>query len=544
MLLDRIVALFSRLYVYLHDLFIALPNYVKILFFFILFLSVIGIFISHFLGIYRNIGMWKPKPGSNLMFSYFCGSGQYQRKIAYKEARKLLRSKKLTWISIAGLAYHLGEFSHSSNIFLFICSLLYIPLSIVGFVELLFRIIIGILWLFILNIIHMVLLIGLGLIARVFIPIGKIVDKLSRVKQQCPHCHSVFNLPAFKCSNCGCVHEQLEPGLCGVLFTKCTCGYFLPAALLTGRSELKSICPDPKCCEELAASNVKQFSILLIGGNKSGKTAYIAAFSHQYAKSGAAKKNQAILLEPIYEFAKLEAAYTSGITEPSSDIASVTYNFVHQDKSRSKYNLVVVDIPDEVILSGEYQKNPRNYKYADGLIIMVDPLSIPSIRDECLRDGDINVIENYSEDSLETLVIRFIQDFSDIVGQSANRMIDIPVAVLINKSDIKTIKRKIGMPKIKSTYIADPAKYGDNMARARNDICREYLLDIGGLHNALNNLESVFSDVSYYPVSAIGHIGEADRPFEPFGVIDPIVWIAQKRDKGMYPIMRKFKVLS
>ena len=51
-----------------------------------------------------------------------------------------------------------------------------------------------------------------------------------------------------------------------------------------------------------------------------------------------------------------------------------------------------------------------------------------------------------------------------------------------------------------------------------------------GMANTINNLESVFSKVQYFPSSAMGHMAEEGTPFSPFGVIEPIGWIASQNN--------------
>ena len=69
-------------------------------------------------------------------------------------------------------------------------------------------------------------------------------------------------------------------------------------------------------------------------------------------------------------------------------------------------------------------------------------------------------------------------------------------------------------------------------------MCRSYLTDIG-LANSLNNLESVFSHVSYFPISAIGHTETGAAAFNPWGVIDPIDWIARISQNIMQNVTRQ-----
>jgi len=107
-------------------------------------------------------------------------------------------------------------------------------------------------------------------------------------------------------------------------------------------------------------------------------------------------------------------------------------------------------------------------------------------------------------------------------------MSNIPVAVLINKADIEIVKREIGKDTIKRLYNENPSAYNNNENNARNQICRAYLSKIG-LINVLNNFEAIFNNISFFPVSAIGHRPEPGKAFTPVGVMEPIEWIAKKR---------------
>ena len=121
---------------YITDITSTLPNYVAYISFILLIFAIIGVLLSHAIGIYRNmLKHWKPKSDSKLVFGFFYGSGQLQREKIYEEAHELLFDKKWFWISIAGLAYRLGNMSHASVILMFFCSLVYLPLVILGYVE-------------------------------------------------------------------------------------------------------------------------------------------------------------------------------------------------------------------------------------------------------------------------------------------------------------------------------------------------------------------------------------------------------------------------
>jgi len=488
--------------------------------------AIIGIILSFVIGVLTSWKIWKPKPDTKLFFSYFCGTGQHQRKLIYKEAHKRLRDRTWGRIGIAVYAYKLGNFTHDSKILVFACTLLYLPLAILGFIEMFFRIFIGTVVLLAVSLAHRLILFVLRLISYLLIPLWRVVDSSLRVKQYCPHCYLQFDMPKFICPSCQCEHEALLPGRSGIFIARCECSKMLRSAALTGRSRYEAQCPGSNCSGELAASNAKQFTIQLIGGNTSGKTAYIAALSNEYIKNNSGENNFSIKGLPEDKFRELDKMFKNGATISSSAESITTYNLVHSVKKQAKHNLIICDIPDELVLSGVYEKSPLNLRFSNGIVILVDPLCVASVREECLKTSNRSAVDSHSQDDINTIIVEFIHQFSKIAGLSSGKMLSLPVAVLISKADLTVIKRNVGIPKIKSMFNSAPDKYGNDLEKARDTICREYLLSLG-LGNCLNNLESVFSNVNYFAVSAIGHNGEMGALFEPVGVIKPLIWLAK-----------------
>lgn len=514
------------------DLWILVPSVVRSIVHFVLivayYLAVLGTITSLVKAILKNYKEWKPIPDSKLMFSYFCGSGDYQRVLIYKDAKKLVCDKTWPWISAAGLAFRLGNLSHSSKIVMFLLTFVYLPIATIGAVELVFRFFIGHVTYAALNICIAILYLAIRLVIYLVMPLMRMFDGAMRTEQHCPHCYNTFNLPYFRCPYCGEIHEQLIPAKSGLFFARCVCHHFLPSSVISQRNKLTAVCP--KCKEDLAAANAKQFSIQVIGGNSSGKTAFIAAFEHLY-RNNIDMSECVVRCEPEKAFEDVDIMFTNGYTEPSSPSEVTTYTLVHQIDGTMDQSLVFYDIPDELLLNEEYERNPLNFGYSDGIVVIVDPLSVASVRKECEKNNP-DAIRGASEDDPESIVIHFISKFSEIAGRSARKMSNVPVAVLISKSDIKCIKSKIGFPKIKSIFNANPDLYQGNLEVAIDEVCREYLVDIG-LGNILNNLDAVFSMVRCFPISAIGHTSNQGVPFEPFGVVEPIAWIGEKGRAGV-----------
>ena len=473
--------------------------------------------------IIKHKASWKQKPGTKLMYSFAAGSGFHQFKQIYVETHRLLFDRKWSVISFAGLAYRLGNHTNSSKVILFLCSLAYIPLAIMGIAEMLIRFILGLIIYHILAVAYLFLLLALWILNLILIPLFNLADKTTQVTQHCPHDYATFKLPIFECPHCSELHDNLVPGTTGLLWTKCTCGHFIPCASLTKRKKLNSYCP--KCRHALASSNVRALTLQVVGGNSSGKTAFISAFQHQYIDSVWKSGNHSVSTSPEDEFQALEDMYNTGRTEASSHDKVHAYYILHNSSSSSDNGIIIYDVPDEIILSEQYERNPLNFGYCDGIVLVIDPLSIPSVRKECEAAAGGSSTDGWSNDSTEDIIVHFIIKYSEVAGRTARKMTNTPVAVLITKSDLVTIRRKIGYVKIKAEYAANPHLY-NSFDMARDQICRHYLNSIG-LSNALNNLDSVFSQISFFPVSAIGHVADG-RPFDPQRVLIPIAWIARQ----------------
>lgn len=286
---------------------------------------------------------------------------------------------------------------------------------------------------------------------------------------------------------------------------------------------MKSYCP--KCDYALAGSNIKALTVQVIGGNSSGKTAFIAAFQHQYVEAIENSGIRNVSTSPADDFKELERMYHSGRTTKSPSDEVRAYYILHGSKGSSDDGIVIYDVPDEVILSEQYERNPLNFAYSDGIIIVIDPLSVRSVRKECEATTGSASTGGFSDDSTEDIVVHFINKYSEVAGRMARRMSDTPVAVVIAKTDLTSIRRKIGTVKIKAEFSSNQNQYL-SPDDARDKVCRRYLADIG-LANAINNLDSVFSRVSYFPVSSIGHC-EDGSPFDPHNIIAPLGWLARQ----------------
>lgn len=361
-----------------------------------------------------------------------------------------------------------------------------------------------------------------------------IIDRLyllkNKIRSDCPICHSRFLIPTFKCPNCDEMHKKLVPGPYGIWKHRCLCGHKIPSTFLNGRSKLEAFCPD--CGSPLVASDARQVVFQLIGGSKSGKTVFLSAFFHEYLNKLRSNRNLEIEISIQYQpyFDELEEWY-SGIDCPATaQLNSQMYPLLINSSLGVKRQFSIYDIAGEMFdgFTADSEILQQQFHYCDGLLFLIDPFSSGNLREDRINSGED--MSDFSDMPVEDVVTNFINYLVTTGHKKANARCSIPMAVLIAKADVREIKRVIGPAKIASVFKNNQNGY-ESYEDARDGECRKFLLDIG-LSAAVENLETEFSNLRYFPVSAMGHIPDGSE-YEPWGITDAINWMLPLADKEL-----------
>ena len=360
-----------------------------------------------------------------------------------------------------------------------------------------------------------------------------IIDRLylliHKIRSDCPVCHSRVLIPVFKCPQCGVEHRKLVPGPYGIFHHECNCGYNLPSTFFTGRSRLESFCPD--CSTKLVASDARPIVFQLVGGTKSGKTVFLSAFFHEYLSKLRQNTSLGVSIAEEYQpyFGELEGWY-GGIECPSTtQLNSQMYPLLISSSTLgTKRQFSIYDIAGEMFNghAAESEIQQQQLDYCDGILLLLDPFSSGDLRNERINSG--KDISEFSDMPIEDVVNNFINYLISIGKKKANVRCDMPVAVLIAKSDIREIKQEIGPAKINSIIQNNPDTY-PSYEKARDEICRNFLGKIG-LSFVVENLDTEFSNIHYFPVSAMGHEPDGTM-YEPWGVTEAVEWMLPLADK-------------
>ncbi len=370
-----------------------------------------------------------------------------------------------------------------------------------------------------------------------------LVDRLYLTRMKiftaCHECKSKFLIPVYLCPKCGAQHTNLTPGVYGILHRTCNCGEKLPTTFFNGRKKLQAICPECLADGRTTILNDREsrpFCIPVVGGRSVGKTAYITAFSHLFIEKVAPEHGLEIEFynnskSSIYK--EILADYEHGSTRMTarpqdiSQASSISFSFFVKHRALHPERLVhIYDIAGEVFTDNSENEIQKQYEYCQGIIFIIDPFAIPSIR---VKYGNLLTMEDKAgigKADINSIINVFINKLHQVTGLSDNKMSNVPVAVLISKTDSAGLTEEFSNEKIKEINGRFP---GSDRNDAVDYLCRK-LLKENSMEGFLNVINMKFKNNRFFAVSAIGHTRDAGR-YHPVGVLEPMEWICSLTDK-------------
>ena len=332
---------------------------------------------------------------------------------------------------------------------------------------------------------------------------------LKSIQNRCPRCKRLSIVPLFQCPTCGTLHRNLTPGPYGVWRVKCTCGTSLPTTIFNGRSKLKAFCP--YCNESFAHGSATQFGIQIVGPVSSGKTTFLAAFWHEYSNILKRSFSVNYTTSPKKSFDELDRWYKNGLSNATTEMNASMYSIIHNFKdSKTPLQLSFYDIAGEAFNSLGDDVQQQQFQYCEGVIVLIDP----------------------SADSAKThdSIASFVFEMKKLKGIAVDALIDVPVAAVISKADL--YRKEIGLLRINTEAKSRPET---NKQLVQNEICRNFLQSHSFV-TVLNLIDSSFTNVNFFPVSAMGH--EADgSEYSSWGVLYPVLWIIEQKNKAFYDML-------
>lgn len=395
------------------------------------------------------------------------------------------------------------------------------------------------------SVFHIVVLLAFMLIIYLIFTMIWLLDRIylliKKISTVCPNCDENYLIPTYICPNCGAKHTRLMPGVYGIIRRKCECGYKLPTTFFNGRNKLEAECPH--CGFNLGEGRTgvsgKQVCIPVVGGPRVGKTAFITAFSYDFIEVFAKRESLDIeMLNPSMDrlYSTLKQYYNTGNVERTirkddiHNVSSVDLSFkVNSKKIKPQRILHIYDISGEVFSDSLDSEVLRLYKFTHGLIIIIDPFSIPDVMvnyGDKLSHMDKN---NISDADMSVIIDTFMNKLRESTGLADKDMAKIPVAVVINKVDSAGLFDEIGIPKAEIMQKINPNKFA-NLLDTEDYLCRKFLHE-NGMDNVLMLINNKFKVNRYFACSAIGHERESGM-YEPIGVMTAMEWLIKETDSN------------
>lgn len=378
-------------------------------------------------------------------------------------------------------------------------------------------------------------------------------DRLYLVRNKifvtCPICHTKSSIPVYICPGCGAKHTDLTPGKYGIFKRTCLCGEKLPTTFFSGRRKLRAICPECDRRGRRTRMNDREsrpLCVPVVGGRSVGKTAYITAFSKLFVDTVAPKNG--IDVEIYSEEKKLIymdikddfAAGSTRMTARSQDVntpSAVAFSFfVKHPKLKPERLLHIYDIAGEVFTQNQENEVQKQYDYCHGIIFMVDPFGIPTVR---ARYGNLLPMKDRAGigiADLNGIIDAFINKIREVTGLTDKQMSNVPLAVVIGKIDSPGLRDEFSNAQIEAMRKAQP---GLDYADAMDLLCRDFL-SRNDMRSFVNAINMKFRVSRYFAVSAIGHTRD-EGSYHPRGVLEPMEWICQRADKELYDLWGEHK---
>jgi hypothetical protein len=478
---------------------------------------------------------------------------QYFFADAYRDMLRLLQS---SWNGIAhyyrrgGLVMQ-GLFASEAAALTWILMIFVWPLAIAAVIGLfVLPALLGALFLPLMFLIHAF---ALALVGLIFVGVALLLALIERsilfVRSgwaKCPHpgCYKPVALPVYRCPRCGARHRRLLPGRCGVLRRQCICGHLLPTFSWLGKQRLPAECPH--CHGELPHALFSSNLVLPIyGGPAAGKTMFKHAGVVRLLEGDQPDLDAGLIVEREendYQ-RRLKPAFDRGQLPPKTkDLKPPAYLL----SLRRQGGLGRAGRPVSVYLydpAGETNEqelhlDQQHYlRHLGGLALLVDPLSFPTLKTAFEATGEPLPDGTCRSDPLD-LVERVHEALEKHTGLGATKRFQRRLAVVLTKGDIPLVQRELGV-----TVEGAPSHAAwHGFDRATSERIRAWLL----AHEPafLHALETHFSQLQFFIVSAMGHDARAQRAFEPKRVLEPLLWLLASRGALRRPVLMRWTMTT
>ncbi|WP_206110222.1 TRAFAC clade GTPase domain-containing protein [Paenibacillus aquistagni] len=306
-----------------------------------------------------------------------------------------------------------------------------------------------------------------------------------------------------------------------------------------GVTTRKRLCPH--CHNELpvTAGKVPSNIISIVGASQVGKSVYMTSLIHTLQHMTADRFDAACMPLTTEISRKFRTMYEEPLFERGDLLASTQkekmqepfiFQFVFRDESKPPLTLVFFDVAGEGMVDQDYLGlHGQHIKNSAGILFMIDPLQIRSIREKIrIKYGDQPGEWTPQYDEPRDVVLTL---FGDFIAYEESGKTDIPTAVVLTKSDmLNFLKEEDG----------DYIKPNSNMF---NNAVHEKYFNLSKFENIdgevrrfiekvdrpfKGTMDVYFSNAAYFAVSALGSNPVNQKlqgVVSPIRVDEPFIWL-------------------
>lgn len=324
--------------------------------------------------------------------------------------------------------------------------------------------------------------------------IERLVMVAYRIFVTCPHCHEKFDLPTYRCPTCNEAHTRLIPGPYGAFYRRCECGARLSTNFISGRTKYQAFCP--RCHHAIEQAETTPVCIPVIGPPNSGKTCFLYSFSELLMSSVGPAEGWEV--EETDDRTKVERGRITSLVDQglyprqTTEKHAQAYKFTIKTGAAVPNVLHLYDAAGEAFLSSEALESHRFYGYCHGFVAIIDAQVMLEI-----KNGRWNV-----KSDPEDAFVRGLQAFEKAHGLRSDQVIDLPLAVVLNKIDDVTVSTCFG-------GVQKPEEISSSE-------CREFLVQASATQ-LVTVIGQRYRNVRYFAASTLCKEGErlSSRGIEP-----------------------------
>ena len=312
-----------------------------------------------------------------------------------------------------------------------------------------------------------------------------------------------------------------------------------------GQPLVTKVCP--KCGGELPLNigTAKSYPIAVIGAKETGKSNYVAVLINQLKNEIGRSFNCALMAcgdktldryrtefyDPLYRRRTCVRGSDAGDVDP------LIYSLIFQRKGglfkkpvNDAVSLTFFDTAGENLNSLASMQTFNRYLYhSSGIILLLDPLQLPVVRDEL--QGKIRLpAENTDVNTILTRTIEIIRTGAGLTDMT--KKIDIPIAIAFTKIDaVDELLDPASCLKNDSSHIRKGAFDTVDFEDANQEM--QSLVEHWLGMELYQTVSSQFNKFAFFGLSALGSNPDMDNKipkFRPFRVADPFLWILSQEN--------------